>query len=263
VTVIPVSNLASNPASLSFAYQTGGAAPPQTIQVSVPGGGSAPFGASAFSLGNWLSVSPSQGTAPAVLTVSVSLATLPAGVYSGQIMAGSGASPVSIPVTLTVTAAVPPASFSVTPSTIPETLASGSAPLQISLQVTPAGVTPTPFTAVASSAGNWLSVTPSSGSAPAQLSVTLSAANLAPGTMYQGSITITPAGDAAITVPVSLTVINTAPQPITVSPASLTFAYTTGGALPPAQSIQVTGSPRPFSIVLLASSLPPAPSPWL
>jgi uncharacterized protein (TIGR03437 family) len=97
--------ISSTPNSLSFAYQSGGAPPPaQTLSLS----GSSPV---AFSVtiagGNWLSVTPSQGTTPATLVVSVNPTGLGAGTSKGSItLSASGAtdSPQTIPVTFTVTA---------------------------------------------------------------------------------------------------------------------------------------------------------------
>jgi hypothetical protein len=50
-----------------------------------------------------VSVSPPQGRAPAVLTVTVAPLVMSAGAFSGEIMVGVGGSSVAIPVTLTVT----------------------------------------------------------------------------------------------------------------------------------------------------------------
>jgi uncharacterized protein (TIGR03437 family) len=72
------------------------------------------------------------------------------------------------------------------------------------------------------------------------LTVTADATSLAAGT-YQGSITLTTVGGVVTQVPVSLTV-SSGTGPVTISPASLTFAYTLNGTAPATQSVQITGS---------------------
>ena len=96
-----------SPASLSFTATAGGANPAnQTISISNTGAGTLAW--SATDNASWLSLSPASGAAPATLTASVNISGLAAGTYNGAItVAGTGATntPVSIPVTLTVSAA--------------------------------------------------------------------------------------------------------------------------------------------------------------
>ena len=78
-------SISAAPSTLLFAYTVGGATPPaQTMNVSSSG---APlsFSAAVSTGGNWLAVSPSSGTTPATLTVSVTPFGLPGGVYQGAI----------------------------------------------------------------------------------------------------------------------------------------------------------------------------------
>ena len=97
-----------SPNALSFAYQTGsgGSVLPQNVSVSTTGSplfftisaSTAPPG------GVWLLAMPPQGETPSLITVSVAPG-LPPGIYSGQVTvtaAGAANSPVTIPVTLTV-----------------------------------------------------------------------------------------------------------------------------------------------------------------
>ena len=105
--------LTATPATLSLSYQTGGAAPTATIQVS--GGGAAlNFFAVATSTG-WLAVSPASGTTPVTGTAAVTVSINPAGLTPGQsyagnvTIAGAGgtAGSTTIPVSLQVVAPTP------------------------------------------------------------------------------------------------------------------------------------------------------------
>lgn len=109
--------LSINPASLSFSFTIGGAAPAgQSVSVTNPGAAvSFTAAASTTSGGNWLSVNPTSGTTPATLTVSVNPTGVPGGVYQGAITLtpGGGSSPQTFAVTLTVNGAGAP-SFAAT-----------------------------------------------------------------------------------------------------------------------------------------------------
>jgi uncharacterized protein (TIGR03437 family) len=109
LTVSNIPTITISPASLApVFFQIGGANPAaQTIAISIAGGGAVAFNASAtVSSGtNWLSVSPTAGTTPANVTVSINPAGLPAGSYQGTVtitVAGATNSPVTLPIGLTV-----------------------------------------------------------------------------------------------------------------------------------------------------------------
>ena len=104
----------ATPSSLPFAYTIGGAAPAaRTVSLTSSGAAlSYTAAATTTSGGNWLSVTPTAGSTPATLTVSVSAAGLAGGTYQGTIAltpGGSGNSPLAYNVTLTVTGAGAPA----------------------------------------------------------------------------------------------------------------------------------------------------------
>jgi uncharacterized protein (TIGR03437 family) len=106
-------SLTVNPASLSFAYSTGGTVPAsQPVSISSTGAAlSFTAAVTTSSGGNWLSVSPASGSTPTILTVSVNTAGLGAGTYQGQVTltpAGSGDSPLVYNVSLTVSGAGTP-----------------------------------------------------------------------------------------------------------------------------------------------------------
>jgi uncharacterized protein (TIGR03437 family) len=108
-------HLELEPGALAFTGVKGGANPAaQKVNLQVEGASSLPWTAvaSTASGGNWLSVTPTSGTATAAgpnsVSVSVSTSGLEAGAYAGTVVftpvASSGASPVSLQVRLTVTA---------------------------------------------------------------------------------------------------------------------------------------------------------------
>jgi Zn-dependent metalloprotease len=94
-----------SPASLSFTATAGGANPAsQNVNISNTGGGALNWTASDNA--SWLTLSPTSGAAPSATTASVNITGLAAGTYNGTITVtatGATNSPVSVPVTLTVT----------------------------------------------------------------------------------------------------------------------------------------------------------------
>ena len=94
------------PASLAFTYAAGQTVPPaQSVAVSSSVAGT-PFTVALQATGpaGWLLVTPTSGTAPANLSVSVDPTALPAGIYNGAITLTSPSAPAvaTIQVTLTV-----------------------------------------------------------------------------------------------------------------------------------------------------------------
>ncbi len=245
LTVSAASALTVSQSTLGFAYQPGGAVPGGQ-SVSVGSRGTAlTFTASATTTsgGNWLSVTPTSGTAPASLGIFVNPAGLAAGTYFGNVTissTGASNSPQSISVTLTVSAA--PA-LTVSQSTLSFFYQPGGAvPGGQNVSVGSSGTALT-FTASATttSGGNWLSVTPASGTAPASLGISVNPAGLAAGT-YFGNVTIasTGASNSPQSVSVALTVTRAAT--ISVSPSLLSFAYQSGGNPPQAQAVTVSAT---------------------
>ena len=208
------STLTVAPTSLQFAATVGGAAAAQSIQIANSASGTLAWTAtsSAASNANWLSVSPASGTAPSTLSVSVSLAGLSAGTYTGSVsIAASGASntPASIGVTLTVTAA--PASLAVAPQALAfQYTYGGAVPATQNVAIANTGGGTLAWTA--SSGSYWLAVSAASGSAPATLGVSVNPVNLAAGS-YTGNVQITAAGATGSPAAVSVTLVVTGTQP--------------------------------------------------
>jgi uncharacterized protein (TIGR03437 family) len=116
----------------------------------------------------------------------------------------------------------------------------GTAPAAQTIQITNSASGTLAWTAAASAA--WLSVSPASGTAPSTLTVSVSTAGLTAGT-YTGNIQIasTGASNTPLSVGVTLTVTQVPPA-LSVAPPALTFNYTVGSAVPPAQSVSITNS---------------------
>jgi uncharacterized protein (TIGR03437 family) len=225
-------------ASLLFTANSGAGTPPsQTVSLTCSGV-TAQFQATATSNGSWLFVSPSSGTTPATLTVSVNPGGLSPGSYTGSINASGspcGAAP-ALPVTLTVNP--PPAPITTPILTItPGSLSfnyqvGGASPASQTLALTVSGGASLAFTATASSAG-WLAVNPESGSAPASLVATVNPAGLTAGT-YSGVILIASSSGASgssQTVAVTLAVSAAAPPAPITNPAPSITSVVNGASL--------------------------------
>jgi hypothetical protein len=103
--IVSTNSLNVSGTSLSFSQAAGGSAPsPQTISVNSSGVPITFSAALSLNQGqNWLTVSPSNATTPATLTVTANGAGLLAGTYTGQIvLASPGINQQVISVTLTV-----------------------------------------------------------------------------------------------------------------------------------------------------------------
>jgi uncharacterized protein (TIGR03437 family) len=248
---LPANGITATPASVSFTQILGGAAPSsQTVQLTA----TAATSYTVTKTQTWLTVTPSSGTTPGSLTLSVSPSGLVAGTYSDTITVNGGANPVTIPVSFTLTADT----FSAVPSALSFAQTVGApAPPSQTVQLSSG----TARAYVASSSAAWLSVSPSTGTTPATLTVTANGSSLSVGT-YTGTITINGAGSPLLYT-VTLTVA-TASGPI-FSPASLTFSVAAGGAAPPAQTVLVAspGSDFGFTATATASNAGASNGNWL
>jgi hypothetical protein len=95
----------------------------------------------------------------------------------------------------------------------------------------------------ASESASWLALSPSSGTNAGTITVTPSISGLAPGT-YTTDVTVTAAGAGGSpkTIPVTLTVDAPKPPALSVTPASLSFTATQGGASPAAKTLTVANT---------------------
>ena len=203
--------LSASPSSLSFSQVAGGSAPAaQNVAISsTPNSVNFTVVANANGL-SWLTVSPTTGTTPGTLTVSVNGSALNPGTYSGTITVsapGASNSPQTINVTLAVSSAP---SISVSPSSLGFSYQiTGTAAPSQTFTVSSSGTAVTAAAAV-TTGSNWLSVTPASGTTPATFSVSVSTTGLAAGS-YNGVIQVTAQGASNSPQSVSVTLTVTAP----------------------------------------------------
>jgi hypothetical protein len=241
--------LVVTPPSLRFTVPPGSPPSTQTVQITSPGGQPQTIFAYTLSGGNWLSVSKNAFAAQDTISVTANVAGLPAGTYSGLLLATAAAAPpLMVGVTLVVggpVVVVSPAALSFSWNA-----ASATPPPAATLSISSAGG-PVSYTAVPFTTGtNWLAIAPSNGTTPGTISVTASPANLLPGA-YTGTITVTPAGTPPIVVNVSLTVAPP-PGPFRVSPFTLAFSGSPGATNIAPQNVVVinSGSAAAFSVAV-------------
>jgi sugar lactone lactonase YvrE len=190
----------------------------------------------------WLQVTPSTGSIPATIAVSIDPTNLVAGAYTGGISIncpGANPSTATVAVSVVVTNSLAP-QMSLSPSSLAfSTLAGASATSKV-LTVSNIGGGSLNVTAVASG-GSWLSVTPASGSVtanqPLALTVSVSPGALPPQT-YSGSVLVSN-GQAQIAVPVTMTV-SSSQAVIVLSQVGMTL-----------QSAEQSGAPLPQSFGIL------------
>jgi uncharacterized protein (TIGR03437 family) len=231
-------------ATLTFSAIAGGAAPPPqafTLSSAV-----ARLAYSISTSSSWLSASPSSGSIPVSVQISVDPSQLAAGSYTGSVtITAPDANPSTQ--TIAISVSISPAQagkLAVSASSLPFSLSQGAVPASAQLTISNQGSGSILYTASVSG-GNWLQASPSSGSvspaSSAALTVTVDPGALAPGT-YNGTVTIAGAGqNLAVTVTLAVT----APQQeIVLSQLGYTFtAVAQGGTvLPQRLGILNTGS---------------------
>ena len=222
--------ISTSPASLSFTAELGSSnSSSQTVSISNTGGGLLTWSASENI--SWLEISSTAGIGNGVLTVTATTGSLTAGTYHAQVtVSATQATPVSIPVTLTVTAPSPALTVSPTAVTF-SGVQGGPNPASQSVTVTSNG------NWAASSSVPWLTLSPSSGSGNGSIAANVTLASAAVGT-NQATITVT-SGGVTRTAAVTLTV---ATASLTASPSSLTYTATQGAANPSAQTVTISAN---------------------
>ncbi len=212
-----------SPAALSFSQQIGDPKLPATQTLSVAGLVSFAVSVSA---GPWLTVTPTNGTAPVTVKATVNPTTLPVGTYTGTITvitADQAPQTAVVAVSLVVRAAP----STLTPGTSAPTVnyvrgAPPPEPVAVSLTTSGAVLS---FTTTAAG-GAWLTATPKSGvvfpAFPGNVNVILNPLGLAPGA-YKGTVTISApqASNKTITINVALNVTAGAPLISAVWPSQI------------------------------------------
>ncbi len=228
--------VAASPSVLSFSAVAGGA-PPPSQSIAISGTTGTPWTAAA-SGGAWLGVSPAAGTAPALLSVTVSTAGLAAGFYTARVTVSSQGTSSDVAVSLNLQS----------PSVTTLELAPGSVAFSavvggvapVAQPATLSGSTGLAWTAAASTSNGsgWLRISPASGTVPGALSISVSTTGLAPDT-YRGAVTVS-GGGLSRTLSVQLEV---AAQPrLVLEPATLFLSGRAASNVPACASIAVTAS---------------------
>lgn len=207
--------------------------------------------------GAWLGlVGSTSGTTPQNLELQYNPSAVSTpGPYTGTVQITSpslGAGSFSLPVTLTVTSNT---SVSVSPASLTfNEVQGGAAPASQVLTLTtfPGSAT---FTAVVASStgGNWLQISPTSGNAAGPIQVGVVSNTLSPGT-YTAQISFAFQGAATTSALVNVSLIVTAAQTLSASPASLGLSYQIGATAPAAIPLTISSSGNPVAITVSAAS---------
>ena len=247
-----------SPTELTFNFQIGMAAPAaQPLHIGTTGG-TTTFNIQTLTNNcgtNWLTASPSSGTAPVNVQVSVNPAgmSIP-GLCTGRVgIVNQNGIQTLIPANLTIST---DPLLNVTPRIMTFTTQTGGAPPATqSIQLASTDPNNQIFYATqvsTTNGGSWLSVANNAtGQTPLSLQIVVNQGTLSPGT-YSGVVEIRPVGLAPVKVPVTMVV--TSNISIGVSPASISFV-TPAGTTPGPQVVSVTsqGGPAPFSVTALST----------
>jgi hypothetical protein len=235
--------LGVSPTSLTFNYQIGGSTP-AAQSVATSSSTSTAISYTATTASAWLTTTAS-GTTPGSLSIGVSPASLAAGTYTGTVsIASTGASntPVSLPITLNVTAAAAKPTLILSPTSVTFNFQiGGSTPAAQKVATTSSTSTAIPYSASTSTA--WLMAT-GSGSTPGSVNLSVNPSGLAAGT-YTGSVSVTGTGasNSPVSLPVTLNVTAATTNPtINVTPSSLSFSYALGGTSPGSKTLSLASS---------------------
>jgi len=241
------------PLSLNFHMVSGGANPePRILTVSSPTGGATFTWAAARNIlnppgGNWLSIAPTGGTGPGLITATVNGTGLNPGLYSASILVTSSSATTQIPVSLEVRPSAP-ANLVIDPRAFNFIVhPGGPVPAPKIPRVKNTGSGALSWTAAATSTGNWLSIKPVAGTTPATIELSVKPEGLARG-HYSGSVAVT-AGGRTEKARVFLRVLGHAvswhtpaffPWGVQITPRALEFCLCGGVLTPLSASVQLT-----------------------
>jgi Viral BACON domain len=262
LTITAGSALQLNTNSLNFAYQIGQLQPlNQAVAVSTTSGQLGFTVSSQVNSGltGWLlPVQTISGTAPGNFIAGVNTSGLAAGTYTGTFTVTPSGS--TVPQTVQVTLVVSDkALFVISPDAIAFTAPLGggsSTPSFQSVAVTSTDGTPIAFTAVATSTGGWLIVSPPTGQTNSNLTITTNPNGLAVGT-YFGTVAVTstsPAGVANSPRNIAVTLNIEPTATLAVSANSLSFTQSTSGGAPASQTLSVSSVGTAVTFNAIAST---------
>ncbi len=261
------------PLGLTFNLTQGAAAATQTVTIGNLTNQAQTFSASASvnSGANWLSVSPTSGTIPAVgsagLAVTVDPSKLQPGTFTGTVSISVGGKSFTVLVLVTVSS-----QSGIILSALGlrfEAVIGGSATPPQSVTVLNSGAGTLSFTVNVStnSGGNWLSVSPpsgTSGSSTGSVTFSVNPAGLSQGDYYgQATFTTSGSANAPQILSVVLNVLSTANSPgAFVQPTGLIFLGSQGGSNPAAAALNIT-NPSSEALNYFATAFTSNGSNWL
>ncbi len=236
------------PGKLSYSFKTGGTSTAQSIQIRKAGSGTLNWTVTASTGigGSWLTATPSSGTAPSNITISINKANLPGGgstvgTFVGQLLFQTSGDSVTIPVAVTVG---PTVFEQINPLNFTMPFAGANALAQV-LNVAMNDNTTIRYSASVATAkgGAWLSISPTGNGCcftPLAEVVSINAGSLAAGA-YTGEIIITEFANPgrAMVVPVTLTVLSSGTF-FADLPGQLSFSIKTNRTTATPQTVQVT-----------------------
>ena len=242
LTVLPQCLLQVSPGMLSFAsVQSQPASMAKSVDLSVSQGCSAPLNWSATTTtdngGHWLNVDGqgnANGTTPANPSVSVNVAGLAPGIYTGAVVFSSTTGTQTLPVTLTIAQPATPIMLTAPAAMAFNAVVGQSSPDKQTITITNSGGGTLTWNATTATdvGGSWLAISPVTGmlSAHQSASLTVSATLLPSLTpdLYNGMITITgfdstgnPAPSSPQQIPITFRVQGACS--IAVAPTTLSF----------------------------------------
>lgn len=265
-------SMAIQPTSLSFQAAVGAAAAAQALRIDNTGGGMLSWSAQVTSGGNWLSVSPSSGSAtPAslgVLQVAANPAGLTAGSYTGSIAIASSTTNQTQTVTVALSISGR-ARLLVSLAGLFFTGVEGGTivpPQTIGILNTGQGVMNWTLQASTSSGGAWLALSTTSGSSDAA-SLDYPTADInanvtgLPAGLYHGQVVVNAPGadNSQQILPVDLNVLPRGSNPgVIIRPTGLIFVRQAGTSDPGSQEVNLsTAAPSGFTIRAAASTFDP------
>jgi len=201
---------------------------------------------------NWLSVTPQQGSTPATFKILVNPAAFNGSHDTGIVTVAGPSNSQTIPVVLDLVAPQGPPKIVTSPAAAQFSVQAGQpAPAAETIAMSQV-FAPFTLTVQTSDGGSWLSA--AVGQVPQGFMVSVDPTNLAAGT-YHGIVTITSAAAVAPgQVPVTLTIWNAPPPPVTVSPSNLTFTAASGSGPTVSQTINVASGSIPLSFGISVST---------
>ena len=213
--------------------------------------------------GSWLAVSPTIGSLPNTLQVTVTPSALPpgAGPFSAAVAINpQGTAGISVPVQVTVGGT--PA-IQVTPSQLSFAfqLGTNGPPAQaLSIQSsTGANVSFSATTRTSSCGNNWLVLSQQFGVTPSTINAQINTSGLSAG-LCSGEIDITGTGTSNGSVAVAVSLLVTNNPLLQVPTTGPSFTYQIGGGTPPAQNVLITSSGAAVNFSAVASPISGGPS---